>query len=153
MMTNVITINEARKYNHEVQSWRNVKNHEFLGVIPGLVCGWCVEVKKGDEYNCCSCDFTNNFQTIGIGYEGWKEGNLYVSETASWNGWELTGNAIFRGYYKECYDCEEREEYYEEVTDLSNYVKTKEEANRVREARKSFANDMMLTLKKAGFSC
>ena len=125
MKTNVITVDEAIK--NGTYKWNKHKNDiDFLGIIPGYVCGWCVEVKKQNgEIGYCSCTFTNDYEEIRDPnyYSDWN--SLGISaELASYNGAEPTGNIVFRGYHSEEYDWKEREEYYldksEEVLNLWN---------------------------------
>ena len=88
--------------------WPNAKAPEYKGVKEGLFTGWCVEVTtwKGETY-WRSCTFTSLSpeETFNDDYWTWHWGDL--SETP-------TGRISFRGYFRQEYDCEERDYYYVE---------------------------------------
>lgn len=78
---------------------------EYKGVISGLACGWNFEVTKDGKIDYLSANW----------FEGTPEqlAKTYHYDDADamfrWNGWELTGRAVFRGYAVEYYVKEERE--------------------------------------------
>lgn len=129
--TEIITTKEARdsgayKWYHD----SDPKN--FYGYIPGYVCGFCVEVIKHDAttdvIDYCSCTFTNDFEYIHLPED--NEGKLTdrwndLGISANWSGWEPTGRIVFRGYYSEVCDWDEREEYYVDKTSEVEYLMNK----------------------------
>lgn len=116
MKTTIITVDEAIKKN--TWTWGHRENDcEFLGEVPGYVCGWDVEVKRGDEISYCSMTCTNDFEEIILPDADYNWNELGVSaENAKWNGWEPTGVIVFRGYFTEHYDPFEREEYIKDAS-------------------------------------
>ena len=120
--TTVITMDQVRANGY---NWRDDNDCEFKGIVPGYICGWNVEVQKGGKIDYCSCTFTNDYEQMFI--PGYWDGEWHCdynelgisADLASTNGWEVTGNIAFRGYFTEHYDWEEREEYY---TDASKEV-------------------------------
>lgn len=129
MTTNVITVSEFNAKSGENWSLNNVC--EFMGEISGYVCGFNVEATKEGKISAGSCCFTNDYEEIlDPNYnESWNDLGI-SAELMSYNGWEATGNIIFRGYFEEHYDFEEREYYYtdasEEVMSLRDKYSVKE---------------------------
>ena len=116
MNTNIITMKEFLK--RSGKTWKITNDCEFRGVIPGYVCGWNLEVEKDGKIDCGSCVFDNDYEVIRNSIDDYND--LGISEElCSYNGWKATGNIVFRGYFTEHYDFEEREEYY---TDASEEV-------------------------------
>jgi len=111
--TNVITVEEFnRKSGHNFE----LPKSEFKGIIPGLVCGFCVEAEKDGKIDCGSTIFTNNFEYIKNPEYDPKWNELGICEDLlNLNGWNATGNIVFRGYFVERYDPEERDYCYEEA--------------------------------------
>lgn len=117
MKTNVITVDEAIKNGN--WKWNKRENDcDFYGIVSGYICGWCLEYQKNGEIGYGSMTCTNDYEEIINSEYDWN--SLGISaECASHNGWEPTGNIVFRGYYTEDYDYDEREEY---VVDASKEV-------------------------------
>lgn len=121
MNTNVITLDEANARGK--MNWSKENDCEFHGIIPGYVCGFNLEVTKDGKFKYASCVFTNDFEEIlnPEDNEYWNDLGISENMYAS-NGWKSTGNIVFRGYYTEHYDYDEREEYFmdasKEVEDL-----------------------------------
>lgn len=121
MKTTVITMKEYLKRSGE--TWDISNDCEFLGVIPGYVCGFNLEVEKDGKIGCASCVFDNDYEEIRNTMSDYND--LGISEElCSYNGWKPTGNIVFRGYFTEHWDFEERDNYYvdasEEVKNLWN---------------------------------
>lgn len=117
MKTTVITMKEYLKRSGE--TWNISNDCEFLGVIPGYVCGFNLEVEKDGKISCGSCVFDNDYEEIRNTISEYND--LGISEElCSYNGWKPTGNIVFRGYFTEHWDFEERDNYY---TDASEEVK------------------------------
>ena len=119
MKTNVITMKEFLK--RSGKNWEITNDCEFHGVIPGYVCGFNLEVEKDGKIDCGSCVFDNDYEEIRNTLSDYND--LGISEElCSYNGWKPTGNIVFRGYFTEHWDFEEREFYYmdasEEVENL-----------------------------------
>lgn len=98
--------------------WNKNENDvsEFYGNVTGYTTAFCLELKKGEEYNYSSVVFTNNCGAILIPEVDSCFNDLGVmASLCMLNGWEPTGNIIFRGYYKECYD-ERGEIYYKDAS-------------------------------------
>lgn len=114
MKTNIITVNDAIA--NGTWKWGKTSNDvEFKGIITGLVCGVCVECSKDGKIDYCSIVFTNDLDEIKMpSYTEVTDWNsLGISaDLASSNGWRPTGNIVFRGYYNESWDFEERCECY-----------------------------------------
>lgn len=122
MKTNIITIDEFNK--RSGKDWKLDNDCEFLGIIPGYICGFCVEAEKDGKISAGSCCFTNDYEEILNPNYSRVWNDLGISEDLlNVNGWVATGNIIFRGYFTEHYDYE-REEYYidasKEVIDTWN---------------------------------
>ena len=109
----IISVDEAIKDGH--YKWNKTNNDiPYYGHINGYVEGFCVEVKRqnGDvgymSMNAVSGDIESE----------WYED--YMTDM----GLEPTGRAVFRGYYTEYYDPEERETFIrdasKEIEDLIN---------------------------------
>lgn len=117
MKTTVITMKEYLKRSGE--TWNISNDCEFLGVISGYVCGFNLEVEKDGKIGCGSCVFDNDYEEIRNTMNDYND--LGISEElCSYNGWKPTGNIVFRGYFTEHWDFEERDNYY---TDASEEVK------------------------------
>ena len=125
LKTNVITLEDA--VNKGLCTWEDENACEFHGVIPGYVCGFCVEMQNGDgKIQYTSCTFTNDYEEIRNPYKV-KDYNYLGLATDCAIGWEPTGNIMFRGYFREDYDLEEREYCYEDASSealdlLSKYM-------------------------------
>lgn len=124
LKTNVITLAEA--VNKGFCDWEDENACEFHGVVPGYVCGFCVEVTNGDKIHYTDCTFTNDYEEIRNPYKV-KDYNLLGLATDCAIGWEPTGNIMFRGYFREDYDWEERDYCYEDASSealdlLSRYM-------------------------------
>lgn len=120
MKTNVISVKEALE--NGTWNWERQENDiEFKGIIPGYVCGWCVEVKRDGEINYCSTTFSNDYEEFRFPED--ENGNLcpyndigLSAAMAMDNGWEPTGNIVFRGYFKSVWDSYYNEEGYVEAS-------------------------------------
>ena len=112
MTTNIITVDEALA--NGTWKWNKCENDcEFKGYVPGYVCGWCVECEKDGKVDYCSTTFTNDFDEIRDPNFCRDWNDLGISaDLASMNGWTVTGNIVFRGYFTTGWDWEEREEYF-----------------------------------------
>lgn len=101
--------------NSESHTGYDIPDSKYVGVIPGLVCGWQFE-------------FVNKDGKIGYNsvayYEGTPEeycetwlrfGPDALFEGERWNGYEPTGRVVFRGYGSEYYDSEYREWFVRDV--------------------------------------
>jgi len=118
MKTNIITIDEFNK--RSGKNWKTDNDCEFHGVIPGYICGFCVEATKDGKISAGTCCFTNDFEEIINPNDNAYWNDLGISEDLlNINGWKATGNIVFRGYFTEHWDWDEREEYY---TDASKEV-------------------------------
>ena len=121
MKTNVITVQEFNA--RSGKDWTLENDCEFHGIIPGYICGFCVEATKNGKIDAASCCFTNDYEEIRNPNYNRDWNDLGISEDLlSMNGWEATGNIVFRGYFTEHYDFDERDNYYmdasEEVKNL-----------------------------------
>ena len=103
MKTNVITVDEAIK--NGSWEWDKRENDcDFYGIVPGYICGWSVECEKNGEFRYCSMTCTNDYEEIILPEHNSDWNELGISaQCASYNGWEPTGNIVFRGYFVEKY--------------------------------------------------
>lgn len=62
----------------------------------------------------CTKDGEISYSSVTFNY-GMPEDCEITVDLCRWNGWEPTGRVIFRGYYTEHYDFDERDFYYEKV--------------------------------------
>ena len=117
MKTTIITVDEAIV--NGTYKWEKTENDcEFKGYVPGYVCGWCVEVKKQNgEIGYCSMTCTNDFDEIKDpnSCTDWNELGISAN-CAFYNGWVPTGNIVFRGYFEEYYDYDEREDFVKDAS-------------------------------------
>ena len=75
---------------------------EYVGIIPGYLCGFSVEMQKTDgSYGYSSFVYTDDIN-------GWDIERMV--ELCSHHGNKFTGRVVFGGYFTEYYDYEEREE-------------------------------------------
>lgn len=114
MKTNIITIDEFLE--RSGKTWSKENDCEFFGIIPGYVCGWNVEAERDGKIDCASTTFTNDYEEIRNGYDSWNNFGI-EQEIISRNGWTVTGNIVFRGYFREDYDFEERDYFYTDASD------------------------------------
>lgn len=77
-----------------------------IGIIPGMFCGYNVEVTKGNEIGWMSCTFVESITELNDEYHRWEREELDLIPT---------GRIAFRGYYERVWDYEEREWGYREV--------------------------------------
>ena len=91
-----------------------VADSEWIGIIPGVMNGWSIEyVRKDGEMGYGSVIFLPGTIEDEVGrYEGYSGSWLF--DIPRLNGAEPTGRVVFRGYYTEHYDLEERDYYYED---------------------------------------
>lgn len=122
-VNNIITIEEA---NHRSsKNWTLNNDCDFHGIVDGYVCGFCVEAIKDGKIGYGSCCFTNDIEEIlDPEYNNYWNDLGISANLLELNGWTITGDIAFRGYYTEEYDFNEREEYYldasKEVEELFN---------------------------------
>ena len=116
MKTNIITIDEFNA--HSGKNFSHSNDCEFKGIISGYICGFNVECEKDGIIDCGSTCFTNDYEEILNPNENSVWNDLGISEDLlNLNGWKTTGNIVFRGYYIEDYDFEERDWYYTDASD------------------------------------
>ena len=113
MKTNVITVSEAIQ--NGFWEWGKHENDcDFYGIVPGYLCGWSVECEKDGEVKYCSMTCTNDYEEILLPSldcnTPWNDLGI-SAENCMLNGWNPTGNIVFRGYFIDKYDPYEREEY------------------------------------------
>lgn len=124
-VSSIISVDEAiREGNYK---WSKGKNDcEFLGVVPGYICGFCIEAEKDGKVDYSSVIYTNDCNEFIVPeYDSHEWNGLGLAvENMLINGWNLTCRLVFRGYNEERYDPDEREEYFinksEEVVALWN---------------------------------
>ena len=93
----------------KLTGWNTDMDQEYKGFIPGYACGYNFEVTKNGVTDFASCTFE-----YGTPDEVMAPGSFYPYFLFDM-GCEPTGRVIFRGYYKEKYDINEREEYFVRV--------------------------------------
>lgn len=93
--------------NSESHTGYDIPDCTFEG-LKNYANGWQFECEKDGKIGYSSVAF-------GYGMPDAKDFETTI-DLCRWNGWEPTGRVIFRGYYEEYYDCDERDWYYEEVT-------------------------------------
>lgn len=99
--------------NSESQTGHNIPDDIFYGDI-GLTMGWEFEARNVSDKRFpvgkilyFSVTFINGMPEIEDEFM-----NFYAHDL----GWELTGRVVFRGYYHEHYDIEDRDYYYTDAT-------------------------------------
>ena len=116
MKTNIITLDEAIIRGE--LDWSKDNDCEFHGIIPGYVCGFNLEVEKDGKIGYGSTCFTNDFEEIRNPWTNDHWNDLGISEDlCNCNGWKSTGNIVFRGYYTEHYDFDDRETHMENASE------------------------------------
>lgn len=85
----------------------DIPDEVFTGLRKGLLCGWSLEVVRDDGQT----GWADVRYVYGMPEDAAIEAQTY------WDfmGIKPTGNAVFRGYYDEVYDVEEREWYFTRV--------------------------------------
>ena len=108
--------------NSESFTGYDIEDKNYVGVIPGLCCGWQFEFEKDGKIDYNSVVF---FEGNAEEYcDTWlRYGEDALFEIERMNGWVPTGRVIFRGYAESFWDDEERDWYVEEVDDISEYVR------------------------------
>lgn len=102
----IIDKEEAKK----ITGWETfMVDYEYRGVIPGYFCGYNFEVITRDG----KIDFFSTTFTCLTPDELMNSDCEYYAEFIEDCGCKPTGRVIFRGYYTEGYDFDERETYYE----------------------------------------
>lgn len=87
--------------------WEGVSDPVDIGEIPGMFCGYNVEVTNRDgRTDWMSCTFVRSVAELNDEFHCWVREDM---------GLVPTGRIAFRGYYEQHYDWRERDEYYEEV--------------------------------------
>lgn len=90
-----------------VEGWDDCE--EFHGIIPGYACGYNFEVVTRDgrvDFMSCVFEHGTPSEVANGEFEQWYMEDL---------GFTYTGRVVFRGYYEEHYDFEERDYYYKKV--------------------------------------
>lgn len=93
---------EAKK----ITGWHTDMDQEYKGLIPGYLCGYNFEVTKDGVTDFASCTFS--YRTPD---DLMNSNEDYYSDFLLDCGCIPTGRVIFRGYYTEEYDINERESY------------------------------------------
>ena len=93
---------EAKK----ITGWHTDMDQEYKGLIPGYLCGYNFEVTKDGVTDFASCTFS--YRTPD---DLMNSNEDYYSDFLLDCGCIPTGRVIFRGYYQEEYDINERESY------------------------------------------
>lgn len=108
MQFKIIKLSESQaEYRNEIP------DSEWIGIIPGVANGWQIEYSKGGAFEYGSVTFQFGMIEADVArYEGYCGSWLF--EIPRMNGWEPTGRVVFRGYYTEHYDFDERDYYYED---------------------------------------
>ena len=109
--------------NSESFSGFNVKDDIYLGVIPGLCCGWMFEFKNAEgkiNYNSVSWYEGTPEEYCQTWLKHGEEALFYMERLC---GWEPTGRVVFRGYGEEywCNDPEIRDWCIREI-DMNKYA-------------------------------
>ena len=93
--------------NSESSTGYDIPDEVFEGLRDGLLCGWSLEVIKDDGQT----GWADVRYVYGMPEDAAKDAQWY------WDflGLRPTGKAVFRGYYDEYYDPEERDWYVERV--------------------------------------
>lgn len=115
MKYEIMNCEEAKR----VTGWTIDMDQEYKGVIPGYACGYNFEVTKNGVTDFASCTYSHLTPEDLMDLE--KD---WYSDFLQDCGCTPTGRVIFRGYYQEEYDIDEREEYFVRVL-----VQTKEMIN------------------------
>ena len=93
--------------NSESTTGYDIPDEVFTGLRDGLLNGWSFEVAKEDG--------STGWATVVYDY-GMPEDAAERNSDFWWEfGLRPTGTVVFRGYYEEFYDSEEREWYVEQV--------------------------------------
>lgn len=100
--------------------WKEENDMKDLGVIQGYLRGYNIEIEKDGELDYVSCLYVHGELEDYLQSELDAYGVIIATDYAESKGWKITGRAIFRGYYTEEYDPEEREWF---VYNASNEVK------------------------------
>lgn len=93
----------------------NIRNY---GEVPGYMIGFNVEVvnDKGElDYMSSRYLYGDIEEALNEEKEAW--GYIYGEDTCNYKGYYITGRLVFRGYFTEEYDWEEREEYIIDASD------------------------------------
>lgn len=93
---------EAKK----ITGWDTDMDQEYKGLIPGYLCGYNFEVTKNGVTDFASCTFSYSTPDDIM-----NNNEDYYSDFLLDCGCIPTGRVIFRGYYQEEYDINERESY------------------------------------------
>ena len=88
--------------------WSDVE--EYHGIIPGLLCGYNFEAVAPDgRVDFLSCVYHEGTPEEAVASESW-----YWFDCLNLT---LTGRVVFRGYYEEEYDFEERDFFVKKVAE------------------------------------
>ena len=93
---------EAKK----ITGWGTDMDQEYKGLIPGYLCGYNFEVTKNGVTDFASCTFSYSTPDDIM-----NSNEDYYLDFLLDCGCIPTGRVIFRGYYTEEYDINERESY------------------------------------------
>lgn len=89
-----------------ITGWDIDMDQEYKGLIPGYLCGYNFEVTKDGVTDFASCTFSPRAPDDLM-----NRNEDYYSDFLLDCGCIPTGRVIFRGYYQEEYDINERECY------------------------------------------
>ena len=93
--------------NSESTTGYDIPDEEFTGLRDSLLCGWSFEVINRDG--------KIGWATVRFVYGMPEDAVADASYYWDFCGIKPTGTVVFRGYYREYYDCEERDWYVEQV--------------------------------------
>ena len=102
MKYEILNCEEAKK----ITGWDTDMDQEYKGLIPGYLCGYNFEVTKNGVTDFASCTFSYSTPDDIM-----NSNEDYYSDFLLDCGCVPTGRVIFRGYYTEEYDINERESY------------------------------------------
>lgn len=104
---------KATEYVKASSIWPNAKDYQDFGAKPGLLRGYNIEVTTlYGVTDWMSCSYIPGEPEEYFNYDCEKHFRI-------WGDLKPTGRITFRGYYREVYDFEEREQYVVRV-DVEN---------------------------------
>lgn len=106
MRFEVITLSEA------LVDWQELHHHRDIGQVNGVLRGYNVEVVDADG----KIDYTSMVSTYDEPDSDNRDFEYVISASAA-NGYRTTGRVIFRGYFAEHYDPDDRETYLNLLSD------------------------------------
>lgn len=117
--------------------WPTAEDHVDRGCIPGLMRGYNIEVKTAKgviDWMSCEYIYGEPEEVFNDDYHTWSR--------SDW-GLVPTGRICFRGYGREEYDFDEREEYVVQVTDNDWLDKMVADSIKNRQPCKSLIDEIM----------